>query len=140
VNVEELVTELREVQTHWMPRAMFVLVPVCAFLIAAVTRRSGRTYIQHLYFALHGHAAYFGGLTLAAFADATNSGLVNAASSLLLAVWIGVYSVVAFRTAYGGGWWASVARAAVVLALYTIIVGVAIVSLLFGLLFAASRT
>jgi hypothetical protein len=38
---------------EWVPRAMFVLVPLFAGLVALMVRRSGRNYPQHLYFALH---------------------------------------------------------------------------------------
>ena len=44
---------------EWVPRAMFVLVPLFAGLVALVIRRSGRNYPQHLYFSLHVHAAWF---------------------------------------------------------------------------------
>ena len=43
----------------WLPRAMFVLVPLFAALVMLFRRRSGHTYPQHLYFALHVHAAWF---------------------------------------------------------------------------------
>jgi len=43
----------------WLPRAMFVLVPLFAALVMLFRRGSGRTYPQHLYFALHVHAAWF---------------------------------------------------------------------------------
>jgi hypothetical protein len=43
----------------WLPRAMFVLVPLFAALVMLFRRGSGRTYPLHLYFALHVHAAWF---------------------------------------------------------------------------------
>lgn len=56
---QELQKAANEAITHWTPRAMFVLVPVFADLVALAARRSGRNYPQHLYFALHVHAAWF---------------------------------------------------------------------------------
>ena len=44
---------------EWLPRAMFVLVPLFAALVMLVRRRSGHNYPQHLYFALHVHAMWF---------------------------------------------------------------------------------
>ena len=48
-----------EAYSHWVPRAMFVLVPVFAALVGLATRGTGRNYPQHLYFAMHVHAAWF---------------------------------------------------------------------------------
>jgi hypothetical protein len=50
----------------WMPRVMFVLVPLFAALVHLVRRRSGHTYPHHLLFALHAHAALFGGAAVLA--------------------------------------------------------------------------
>jgi hypothetical protein len=43
----------------WLPRAMFVLVPLFAALVMLFLRGSGLTYPQHFYFTLHLHAAWF---------------------------------------------------------------------------------
>src|SRR5262249_52469385 len=51
--------EMAEDLAHWFPRAMFVLVPVFAGLVALTARRSGRRYPEHLYFSMHLHAAWF---------------------------------------------------------------------------------
>ncbi len=50
----------------WLPRAMFVLVPLFAGLVTLFRRGTAHTYPQHLYFALHVHAAWF-------FANAVDS-------------------------------------------------------------------
>jgi uncharacterized protein DUF3667 len=44
---------------HSVPRVMFVLVPIFAWLTGVVSRKTHRNYPQHLYFALHVHAAWF---------------------------------------------------------------------------------
>jgi hypothetical protein len=61
----------------WLPRAMFVLVPLFAALVMLFRRQSGYTYPQHLYFALHVHAACF-------FANAVDS-LFEAVGALRVA-------------------------------------------------------
>ena len=48
----------------WGPRLMFALVPFFALLVKGVIRKSGRNYPQHLYFALHLHAAGFAFLSV----------------------------------------------------------------------------
>jgi hypothetical protein len=100
----------------WVPRVMFVLVPLAALLVQVVNR--GRTYPQHLYFALHVHAAIFALLALTTLVEwliGRTSGLLVLAQDVTLAV----YTVVAFREAYGGGWLAAAGRTIFVLLLYT---------------------
>jgi hypothetical protein len=127
----ELQAAANEVLTHWAPRAMFVLVPLFAGLIGLAARRSGRNYPQHLYFALHLHAAWFfaGAVTAAARIPKMPS-LGNAVSGLA-SLYGAVYFVLAFRRAYdmslGGAIW----RAAVVGVTYLFVVLVALVTIVF---------
>jgi hypothetical protein len=62
----ETTQSLNEALRVWMPRAMFVLVPLFAALVMVFRRSSGRTYPQHLYFAMHVHAVWL-------FANAMNT-------------------------------------------------------------------
>ena len=62
MSAEEANELVNRAQHDWVTRAMFVLVPLAALLVQIVTR--GRTYPQHLYFALHLHAAYFAVMTV----------------------------------------------------------------------------
>lgn len=43
----------------WMPRLMFVLIPVFAFILKMCYWKSGRYYIHHLIFSLHYHSFLF---------------------------------------------------------------------------------
>src|SRR5262245_5917157 len=54
---QEAKAATNEALTHYIPQAFFILVPFFASLVWLVTRRSGLNYPQHLYFALHLHAA-----------------------------------------------------------------------------------
>ena len=56
---QEAEEALAHARAKWAPRVMFLLVPFYAWLIQLTARRSGRNYPQHLYFALHVHAAWF---------------------------------------------------------------------------------
>jgi hypothetical protein len=87
----------------WLPRAMFLLVPIFAGLVAIACRRAGKTYPQHLVFSMHVHAAAFGVFALGALVTGPIGsegfeGLVQGASF----VYALVYFVFALRTAYGG--------------------------------------
>jgi hypothetical protein len=112
--------------SEWMPRAMFLLVPVCALLVAIVTKGAGRNYPQHLWFALHAHGAYFAILAMTVLLDLLRLNILSSIVSTLGTLFIIGYAVVAFRTAYGGGWWLAAGRAAFVLVMYSLIVIVAV--------------
>jgi hypothetical protein len=125
---EEANQRVNEAQTVWMPRAMFVLVPVCALLVGIVTRRTRRNYPQHLYFSLHIHSAYFATLSLALLLGLVGAQTLSAIVSSLTTVLILGYSLIAFRTAYGGRWRLAAGRLAFVFVAYMIAVGFALVA------------
>jgi hypothetical protein len=114
----------------WMPRAMFVLVPLFAALVMWVRRGSGHTYPQHLYFALHVHAAWF-------FANALDSlfeGLVplqaaTTIADIALEIFIVVYFVVAFWRVYATTLWGAIWRSLTVGALYFLALMVTLVAI-----------
>ena len=116
-----------EAATLWMPRAMFLLVPLCAGLVHLVTRKTGRNYPQHLYFALHVHAAYFAVLVATTILAAIPAQIVRGVVSVVPLLFAVAYSLVAFRTAYGGTWSLAAGRLAFVFATYMMVVGVALV-------------
>jgi hypothetical protein len=103
----------------WMPRAMFLLVPLFAALVMLVRRGSGHTFPHHLYFALHVHAAWF-------FANAVDSlfeGLVPAPAAttvadIVLELFMAGYFVVAFWRVYETTFWGALWRSATVAVLY----------------------
>lgn len=134
-NEEELQKTVRHAQAKWAPRVMFVLVPLCAWLVHVVCRRAGRNYPQHLYFALHVHAALFAAGAVAAAAELTGNGFVERAFELLVVVYGLVYIVLAFKAAYGGSIGRAVLRAAVVGAIYYVAVLAAILAVVLPAVF-----
>jgi len=98
----------------WIPRVIFVLVPVFALLTSVVTRAAGRNYPQDLYFAFHMHAAVFALATVWMLLRSAKSEAIEAAADIGLLVFVSGYVVVAFRTAYGGTWRGAVGRTAVI--------------------------
>ena len=98
----------------WLPRTMFVLVPVFAVLTAAATRSSRRNYPQHLYFALHVHAGVFAFATLWMLLRLALPAALERVVDVILIGVVVWYVVTAFRTAYGLTWRHAVGRAAVV--------------------------
>ena len=92
-----------EALTTWIPRAMFVLIPIFGWLLSRVRRGSGHQYPHHLIFSLHVFAAFFG-------VQALSTGIGYLAENETVSVLLGIgsvafaviYMVVALRTVYGG--------------------------------------
>ena len=127
MSLEEANRLMADVQAHWIPRLMFVLVPVSALLVQLVTRHTARNYPQHLSFALHVHAAFFALLTVTIVVELLKLAWLDAAVSLSRTALLVIYTVVAFHQAYGGAWGVAVGRTAFVLTCYMLVITVAAV-------------
>ena len=129
---EELERTAQEAVGMWIPRAMFLLVPLFAGLVAFARRPSKRTYPQHLVFTLHVHAAWFWGFALATVASAVvGSSLIDSALGALSIAYALWYLVFALRTVYGGSLVANVFSGTVLGVTYwMIVIGVTIAILL----------
>lgn len=123
--------QLREMQQQVndsLPTFMFLMVPAFAAIVMLVMRRSGRTYPQHLYFALHLHAFIFGTTAVLLLLNPlgrTAEG-ISAISRVVLSLG---YGVAALRTAYGLRWWGAVWRGGVILAAYFLWMAIAILAI-----------
>lgn len=116
-------------RTAWVPRIAFVMVPIVALVVMAVTRRTRRRYPLHLYFAFHLLAVFFAIMAAQALLPpvvptptGTNSfRMWDTSWQSLARDGLGlagvVYAVMAFRRAYGGGWWLNIGRTASLVAL-----------------------
>ncbi|HJU66162.1 MAG TPA: DUF3667 domain-containing protein [Gemmatimonadaceae bacterium] len=129
---EELALAAQDAVGTWIPRAMFLLVPIFTALVAFARRPSHRTYPEHMVFALHVHAAWFWGFAMASVAG----GIVEnaAVDSIVTALSIGYalwYLIVALRVVYGGSLAANVFSGVVLGATYWMItIGVTLAILL----------
>ena len=120
-----------------LPKAMFVLLPLFAFMTLIAWRRTMPRYPAHLYLALHLHAAWFAALALMSILTmfVTSIGVLTVAGFVMLAyiVW---YGLMAARRVFAESWARTIAKAAAVIVAYgvvlngvtTIILGYAIVS------------
>jgi hypothetical protein len=131
--------EFQEALQHawgkWAPRVMFLLVPLFAWLVHRAYRRTGRNYPQHLYFALHVHAAWFAAGTIAAAAALVPWPFFPRAVAALALAYAGIYVVLSLRTAYGGTTKRAFARAVLVVGVYWIAVILATVALALPVIF-----
>ena len=129
VSAEELGTRAREAEHTWLPRALFLLVPVCAVLVHLLTRRTRRRFPQALYFALHAHAFYFGLAALTVLIGLAGIAALDPWFSPIRAALTFAYLIVAFRTVYGGSWWKSTFRSGALMSSYMLLVLIAIISI-----------
>jgi hypothetical protein len=127
--------ELQQAVTNAIPKAMFVLVPLFAGLVALVQRSRRRRYPQHLAFALHVHAFIFLVLTVALVGRLTTVTAVQALVALLWFAAIATHFLVALRRVYGGSRAGTIARVSMIAGSY-LVAFVAAMLATFGLIVA----
>jgi hypothetical protein len=113
-NGAELAAAINAARETWLPRVMFVLVPIFGWLVSLVRRGAHRRYPSHLVFALHVHAAWF---AVRAVSTAVGLLLPTAAEpgvDFVVFVYTFGYLVLALVGAYGGTRLRAVRDAAVV--------------------------
>ena len=113
---------VNDVTNRWAPRIMFLFVPLFAALVHLVSRKSGRNYPQHLYFALHVHAVWFFLGAIAVLATATDVRFLSV--PIVSAAWVcaALYFGIAYRRVYETKWARAFWRCVLVLIPYALIV------------------
>ena len=99
-------------------RLSLLLPPVLALLLALVYRGRRRLLVEHLVASLHLHAFAFLVLSAAAFLPEAPWG--RGARTVLVAV-LPVYAFLSLRRVYGGPWWGTAARMALLVLGYMIL-------------------
>jgi hypothetical protein len=98
------VADLRDAVNHailaWIPRVMFLLLPLFAWLVALAYRRVDANYLHHLIFSVHVHAAWFAAAAIAKAVELLSYPVGQALQQLAF-LFAGVYAVLAFRRVYG---------------------------------------
>jgi hypothetical protein len=132
---EEMRQAVNQALTTWVPRAMFILVPVFGWLLSRVRRRAGRKYPHHLIVALHLFAAFFGVQALAVgIGYVAGNNVVGRVLGLAGLLYGFTYMVAALRVVYGGTIVRAAAHTIVVLVFYwlaTMIAAASIIAPLF---------
>lgn len=121
-SVYELEQAIQDIGETWMPRVMFVLIPILAALVQSLQRGSGLRYPQHLIFALHVQSAWFG--IFAVFDIAVYLVQSDTASGVLyVAGLLGslAYLVLAFNRVYEGRFYRTLLKAIVLGSVYGIV-------------------
>lgn len=84
----------------WIPRVMFVLLPLFAWLVALAYRSIDSNYLHHLIFSVHVHAAWFAAGVVAKAVELVSRSAGQALERLVLAFAV-MYVVLACRRVYG---------------------------------------
>lgn len=100
----------------WVPRIMFVLLPLFAWLVALAYRQVDRNYLHHLIFSVHVHAAWFAAAAVAKAVELASRPVGDVLGKLAV-MFAAVYTVLALRHVYGRVRF-SFARIAFVLGVY----------------------
>ena len=113
-----------------MPKAMFILLPLIAFLHMPMYRRPRYRYAEHLLFFLHVHAFFFSVLTLVvllANAAAAWPRVEGAAQILSLALLgsLPLYAVLAMKRVFNAGWLRTLLKGFALSIVYAVVLEVA---------------
>lgn len=99
-NAAELSAAVNQRLLAWVPRVMFVMLPLFALLVALAYRRFDHNYLHHLIFSLHIHAMWFAA-ALTATAIELAIPPIGSVLQRFVPVFAIVYLVFAFRRVYG---------------------------------------
>ena len=98
---------------------MFILLPIFALVTSVMWRR--HRYPAHLYLALHLHAAWFGTFAIAALATifftSIAAGTLIGAAAVVYTTW---YTVTTMRRVFRESWPRTLAKSAIVAAVYSV--------------------
>ena len=106
----------------YAPYALFALMPVFALLLKLLYLGTGRQYGAHLLFALHANAFAFAMMALLILTRSAYDMI-----GTVLTIWMIVYLPLAMRRVYGGGWFVTLLRWAVLALLHLLCIMLAIV-------------
>ena len=120
---------VNEVTGHWVPHAMFLLMPVFAGLVMLFRRKSGRTYPEHMYFAMHVHAVAFFAATLVVLANIVVVPYLSAGAKAVGLLFAATHFARSFRFAYGTTWFGSLWRTALISLIYSFILMAALLGI-----------
>jgi hypothetical protein len=112
------------------PKAMFIFLPLIALLHMLLYWRPRHRYAEHLLFFLHVHAFFFSVMTLTILSGvaADTWPRLSLVSNLVpLLLWsLPVYTVLAMRRVFGGGWTRTLVKASALFVVYMVVLIIAL--------------
>lgn len=137
---EQFIETIRNIAINWVPRAMAALVPVFAALVMWLSGQRRRHYPQHLYFALHTHAAWFAAGTVSALCKWLVPGPIAETITGGAGFYTLGYFPLAFGYVYRTGIVSTLWRSAVIGSLYVLIAGITLAALFLTTILPMLRT
>jgi hypothetical protein len=115
-----------------MPKAMFILLPLIAFLHMLMYRRPRHRYAEHLLFFLHVQAFFFSAMTLVVLsANAADAWpRVEGAAQILSWALLGslpLYTVVAMKRVFNAGWLRTLLKGFALFIVYAVVLEITVV-------------
>jgi hypothetical protein len=118
-------TSLFQVAVGTAPKAMFIFLPLVAFLHMLLYWRPRHKYAEHLLFFLHVHAFFFSAMALVVLVAEVAEvwpALSSAASLAGLLLWsLPLYTIFAMRRVFGRGWMRTLAKASALFVVYVVV-------------------
>ena len=119
----------------YLPRAMFLMVPISALLFRFVYVRHKRPYLHYLVFSLHLHALFYLTASIAGLVGRIQPEPVGDSLALLLLLTFPVNAVRGQRRAFGDSWWKAALKAGIVWHVYGIFLGLVITGVIAAMVF-----
>ncbi len=110
----------------YLPRAMFLMVPILALLFRLVYVRHQRPYLHYLVYSLHLHALFYFTASVAGIVGRIPPENVGNSLALLLMLTFPINTVRGQRRAFGDSWWKAILKAGIVWHVYGIFLSLAI--------------
>ncbi|MCP4572216.1 MAG: DUF3667 domain-containing protein [bacterium] len=114
----------------YLPRAMFLMVPISALLFRLAYVRHKRPYLHYLVFSLHLHALFYFTATVSGLLGLIRPEAVGDSLALIVLVTFPINTVRAQRRAFGDSWWKALLKAGLVWHVYGFILTLVIFSVL----------
>src|SRR5271168_357378 len=114
-----------------IPKAMFIFLPLIAFLQMLMYRRPRHRYAEHLVFFVHLHAFFFSAAIVMLLAgDAAHAWPALTRSSNFLTTLLSwslfLYSIVALRRVFNGSWLGTILKACALYIVYMVVLGITV--------------
>jgi hypothetical protein len=127
---EELQQVTSDAVKRWLPRMMFLLVPLFAALIALAMRGLQWNYPRHVHFALHLHATWFLLLTVSRLSRLFPWQWFSGVVSLITTAAIAVYFILAMRRTYSLTLGVAIRHALSVSVVYSVLLGLSLLTII----------
>jgi hypothetical protein len=127
---EDVRTQIISGFTNYVPKMMFVMLPVFAFLLKLLYLRRQRYYVGHLIFALNYHSFAFIVFLVTTLMSVALPESVGGIVNALLMVYLHVYLFVAMYRVYDESWFKTLLKFFVLYICYTTVLGIGLVGII----------